>query len=116
MGSSQIKELLPLYELVRPVKIGNESGPGSVPSQSSLGLHARTDKVATNEHPYHAEMRCCLLAGLGHDRHLQAAADGLSDIPEQQSLFSDRVMPGACFLLLEPANSGTTWAGRSSPG
>ena len=51
-------------EIVRPVEIINESGSGWAPSQDSLGLHARTDKVATNEHPYPAKMGCCLLGGL----------------------------------------------------
>jgi hypothetical protein len=46
-------------------------------------------------------MSCCLLGGLGSDRHLQAAADGLSNVPERYSLFSDRVISGAYLLLLE---------------
>src|SRR4029077_2567689 len=96
-------------EIVRPVQISNESGPGWAPSESLLGLRARTDKVATNEHPYPAKMGCCHLGGFGHDRHLQAAADGLSDVPKRHSLFGDRVMPGPCFLLLErqPVEAGS---------
>ena len=95
-------------EIVRPVEISNESGPGWAPSQSLLGLHARTDKVATNEHPYPAKMGSCLIGGFGHDRHLQAAADGLSNVPDRYSLFSDRVISGAYFLLLErqPVEAG----------
>src|ERR1700726_4595320 len=72
-------------EIVRPIEISNESGPGWAPSQSLLGLHARTDKVATNKHPYRAEMGCRLLGGFRHDRHLQAVADGLSDVPKRHS-------------------------------
>src|ERR1700693_1358412 len=74
-------------EIVRPVEISNESGPGWTPSQLSLGLHARTYKVATNEHPYPAKMGCRLLGGFGHDRYVQGAADGLSDVPNRHSLF-----------------------------
>jgi hypothetical protein len=37
-------------EIVRPVEVINESGPGWTPSQDSLSLQARTYEVATNEH------------------------------------------------------------------
>ena len=36
-------------EMVRPVEIGNESGPGRAPSKHSPCLYARAGKVATIE-------------------------------------------------------------------
>src|SRR5690242_4431209 len=90
-----------LFEIIRPVEIGNESGSDWAPCQPSLRLHAGTDKVATNENPQPSEMGCCLLSGFGHDWHLQAAAYGLSDLPDRHSFFGDRMIPGTRFLLLE---------------
>src|SRR5438094_837073 len=83
------------------VQIRNESRTGWPPTQSSLCLHARSVNVAANELPEPSEMGSCLLGRFGHDRHFQTAADGLSDIPEWHSLFSDRVIPGPCFLFLQ---------------
>src|SRR5579862_5308285 len=109
MANGEVLCRLLSREIVRPVEIINEFGSGRAPSQSLLGLHARTDKVATNEHPYRAKMGRGLLEGFGHNRHLQTAADRLSDFPKGHSLFGDRVIPGPSFLLLErqPVEAGS---------
>src|ERR1700719_3681739 len=90
-------------------EIGNESGAGWAPSQLPLRLQARSGKVATNEHAQPAEMCCCLVGRFGYDRHLQAAADSLGNVPEGHSLFGDGMIPGTCFLLLErqPVEAGS---------
>ena len=43
----------------------------------------------------------CLLGGLGDDRHLQAAADCVSDVSKRHALFGDRVIPGSRSSLLK---------------
>jgi hypothetical protein len=103
-------------EIVRPVEISNESG--WAPSHSSLGLRARADKVASNEHPYRAKVGCCLLGDFEHDQHLQAAADGISDVPNRHSLFGDRVIPRASFpgLRISPKITSSSPQRKSSPG
>jgi hypothetical protein len=89
-------------------EVSNQSRPSWAPSQPCLRLHARTDKVATNEHPQPAEVGCRLLGGFRHGWHLQAAADGVGDFPDRHALFGDRMIPGASFLLLErqPVEAG----------
>ena len=88
-------------EIAHIVKIGEQPGAGWAPSQPFLSLHARTGNVATNEPRQKAEMGCRFLRRFGHDWHLQASADGLSDVSDQHSLFGDSVISGACFLLLD---------------
>jgi hypothetical protein len=109
MSSAEVLCRLFSREIVRPVEISNESGPGWAPFHQSLGLRARSGKVATNEGPQPTKMGCRLLSGFGHDGHLQAAPDRMSDVPRRHALFRYRVIPGACFLLLQrqPVEAGS---------
>ena len=53
-------------------------------------------------------MGCRLLRRHGDRRHLQALANDFHDVADRHSLFSDRVIPGACLLLLQrqPVETG----------
>ena len=44
---------------------------------------------------------CCLLVGLGDDRHVQAPADYASDVSNRHALVADPVIPGSRRTLLE---------------
>jgi len=52
-----------------------------------------------------------------HDRHFQASANDFGDLPHRCSLFSDRVVPAACFVLLqrEPVEMGNIENMRRRP-
>src|ERR1700756_4020295 len=48
-----------------------------------------------------AEVAARFLGGLAAERHVQAAADPVSDLPERHALFGDAVITGSRGTLLE---------------
>src|SRR5439155_17730904 len=88
-------------EIAGLIEIGEESRLLRLPSQRRSGSLARGGDVHAGESGEPAEMRRCLVRGLGDDRHTEPTTDHLGDRLERDAFFGDRMIRAALDALFE---------------
>src|ERR1700758_5490405 len=87
-------------EIVSGVEVRHETGVRRTPSELLLRFRAGGRTVHRKEVSDPTKVRSCFFAGFGDHRHVEAAADDLSDVATRDALFGDAMVGGSSSTFL----------------